>query len=276
MIAYVQNEYGGYKSASHQMRMLSNIKLQQQKTYSGTLTDGAKKRLTRCIELLVQSAKTRWQYDPIQGKEVKHRLSFITLTVSQSTNITAREAYDNCFVHFLQWLRRTMKVSTYVWKVEVQKRGQIHYHITTPSWIHYQAIRDKWNNLQRAAGYTEEYYKMKGHHDPNSTDIHEVINVKNHVGYLVKEFCKAIQNPNTTGKVWDASQNLKRSVYYSFEFNDENGMAAAELAEKGKIEALTTEQCEIWKGVLRDLRSIMTLEQMKNYDDHISSIRNKF
>lgn len=275
MIAYVQNEYGGYKSASHQLRMLSNIKLQQQKTYSGTLTDGAKKRLRRCIELLIQTTKERWQYDPIQGKEVKHRLSFITLTVSQSTNITAREAYDTCFVHFLQWLRRTMKVKTYVWKVEVQKRGQIHYHITTPSWIHYQEIRDKWNNLQRAAGYTAEYFKKTGHHDPNSTDIHKVKNMENWGDYIIKEIVKSIQNPNTTGKVWDASNNLKRSTYYSFEFQDENGMAVSELAEKGKVEALTLEQCEVWKGIVKDLRSIMTLEQMKAYDDHISSIRTK-
>ena len=164
---------------------------------------------------MCQSIKIRKIYNPVTQTIHPHRLSFITLTVSQKENLTARQVYKSCFEKFLRWLRQSQQVTTYVWKCEQQTRGQIHYHITTPSFIHYQYIRDKWNNLQRAAGYLTQYEKEHGHSNPNSTDIKEVKKIRNLSNYMIKEFCKSIQNPNTEGKIWDCSLNLKKYKYYS-------------------------------------------------------------
>lgn len=259
------NELNGWRWRANQ-----NLKKEK---YTGKLTEGAKKRLTKAIELLCQSIKTRWIENQVTGKRVRHRLSFITLTISQEKNITAREAYDKCFKHFIQWLRRTEKVNTYVWKCEIQRRGQIHYHITSPSWIHYQRIRDKWNNLQRQAGFIDEFKLKYGHDDPNSTDIHEVKAVKNLSGYLLKEFCKTIQNPDTTGKVWDCSQNLKAYKYYTVIENDLNSQLINQIITSSQDRIKNMDYCFIVNTKKLSQEQYLTLRQMKGYDDFLQMIR---
>lgn len=264
--------YGSSNSKSWQQRILQ-IKEDQKKAYSGQLTQGAKKRLTKAVDLMCQSVKTKKVYNRVLDRNVTHRLSYITLTVSQHENLTAREVYDKGFKQFLQWLRRSQKVNTYIWKCEVQKRGQIHYHITTPSYIFYQDIRDKWNNIQRGNGWLEDYYKLKGHYDPNSTDIHEVRKVNNLSGYLIKEFCKAIQNPNTTGKIWDCSLNLKKWGYYTINENECKNDLMSSLIDKNKVEAIPTDHCVILKMKTAQVIDVMDLKEVIAYDDFLTMIR---
>lgn len=261
-------------SSSLQLKRIQNMTLQQKKQYSGSLTAGTKKRLAKAIDLMVQSIKPQRIYSPVAMREITHRLSFITLTVSSQKNITAKEAYRKAFKHFIQWLRRTQKVTTYVWKAETQKRGQIHYHITTPSYIHYQEIKDKWNNLQRHAGWLEDYHKAKGHYNPNSTDIHEVRKVKDLSSYMIKEFCKTIQNAQTVGKVWDCSLNLKKHKYYRYHEFREDTILISEFIDKKKVDVITLENCIVVKFKKCHPTEAMNLHQIKRYDDFLTAIRN--
>ena len=194
IIGYTYKEYptgnSSYKSKEQKRLMLEARK----KAYTGKLTVGGKKRLTRAIELLCQSIKPKRIYNTTTKKKSTHRLSFITLTIPQKETITAKEGYSKVLAPFLKWMRQNHKVNTYIWKVEMQMRKQIHYHITTPAWIPHNEIKDKWNNLCSKAGWVKEYYEKYGHYKPNSTDVHAVRSVKNLSGYLTKEFCKSIQN----------------------------------------------------------------------------------
>lgn len=220
---------------------VANMAKNRQGAYCGRMTQGARKRMTRAISLMVQSLKPKTVWNP-EGFYQYHKLSFITLTVSNSHNLTAKTAYHLLFKHFLQWLRRTQGVSTYIWKAELQERGQIHYHITCPNFIYWKEIRGKWNELQRKAGLLTDYFQEHKHYDPNSTDIHAVEDQKKMDWYMVKELAKTIdikrlemkrvveslvqageipaekmqdfideytgQEINTEGKLWDCSENL--------------------------------------------------------------------
>lgn len=117
-------------------------------------------------------------FNNVTNKYVYHQLSFITLTVSSNENQTLDYCYTNLLKPFLRIMRNKHNLTTYIWKAEVQQRGQIHYHITTPLFIHYQIIKDVWNNIQRKLGLLDEFEKINGHSNPNSTDIHEVKHIK--------------------------------------------------------------------------------------------------
>lgn len=273
LILYELPDYYGSSSNKNWQQRIIQIKEDKKKAYSGQLTQGAKKRLTKAIDMMCQTVKKVKIYSRVLDKNVSHRLSFITITVSQHKNLTAREVYDKGFKQFLQWLRRSKKVNTYIWKCEVQKRGQIHYHITTPSYIFYQDIRDKWNNIQRQNNWLDDYYKLKGHYDPNSTDIKEVRKVNNLSGYLMKEFCKTIQNPNTTGKIWDCSLNLKKWRYYTINETDEKENIMSELIDKNKVEVIPTDFCIILKMKSATTVDVMNLKEVKGYDDFLTMIR---
>ncbi len=249
---------------------------QQKKAYSGKITEGAKKRLTRAISLLVESAENKKIFNPITGRDMWHRLSFITLTVSDSTrNIDGAEAYDKLLKHFLQWMRRTKKISTYVWKAEYQKRGQIHYHITTPSFIKWNEIKDKWNNLQRSAGLLTDYYARYGHYNPNSTDIHKVNKVDDLAAYLVKYFVKAYQNEKSVGgKVWDCSDNLKSQKYFTIVQRQFHHDFLLECVQQGEATLYQTDRFSIFKFTERPHTHLLDDSEMDHYNNHLNNIRN--
>jgi len=273
LILYELQDSTGYRWSRTKQQKAIQIKEVKETTYSGKLTKGAKKRLSKAIDLLCQTVRPKSIYNEVTGRQITHRLSFITLTISQKENITARESYDKGFKHFIQWLRRTKKVTTYVWKCEVQKRGQIHYHITTPSFIHYQEIRDKWNNIQRQNDWTNDYFKLKGHHNPNSTDIKEVRKVSNLSAYLIKEFCKTIQNPETEGKIWDCSLNLKKWKYYTITETTDKTEILSDMIDEKKIDAIPTDYCIVLKMKNVSNTEIMDLKELKGYEDYLTMIR---
>lgn len=273
LILYDQPEYFGSGNAKYLLNNRMQLEAAQKTAYTGKFSIGAMKRLARCIDLMVQSIEPKWIYNEVTKKRFKHRLSFVTLTVSQQENITAKDCYEKAFKHYLQWLRRTMKVNTYVWKAEIQKRGQIHYHITTPSFIPWQRIRDKWNNLQQQNGWTDDYYKLHGHYNPNSTDIHEVYKIKDISNYLKKEYCKAIQNDIGEGKCWDASDNLKGHKYFTVDETHQINLHISELMDRGIAQVEKLEQCMIVKFTNKPTTEILTLDKTILYNNFIDSIR---
>lgn len=210
------------------------------KPYSGKITKGAKKRLTRALSLFVQSSKQRWIYNTVTQRKQLFQLAFITLTVSDSNRmLTAKEAHSLLLEPFLLYLRRKHQVINYVWKAELQKRGQIHYHITIDQFIEYTAIKDTWNNLQRKAGLLDGYFKKYGTYSPNSTDIHSVKKIKNFEAYMVKYMCKENKDEaSTDGKVWDCSVTLKRSKYYTtaLTYGMERTIKYVEAAKLGTVQ----------------------------------------
>ena len=122
-------------------------------------------------------------------------------------------------------------MSTYIWKAEYQKNGQLHYHIITPSWIHYENIRNDWNSTLEQHGFLKCWRATYGNKIPNSTDVHAVYKVENLEAYLMKYLSKKskILSDNDksknhyeedtapaapppiekNGKVWDCSKNIK-------------------------------------------------------------------
>ena len=299
VLSYFQHEGSHFSKNPVNTLFGKNLPTDRLKAYSGKLSDGAKKRLGRAIDLLVQVATPQKIRNPTNGRYFTHRLSFITLTVSSTKNMTAREAYDKLLSPMLLYFRRSCRMTTYVWKAEVQKRGQIHYHITTPTYIQWRAIRDKWNYLQQAAGVIDDYRaeQLAWHHngftprpeffkkwplaaqqkayekgmaenwtDPNSTDIHKVQSVQNLSGYLQKEFCKTIQNPDTVGKIWDCSLNLKKFRYFALQETAAIHMRLQELEAKGLIYLKYFDQCTVIELPRKDITQLMDVKKIQEYD----------
>lgn len=247
IIAY--GKYVGTRSRSLLLFRKANMTIQKKKAYSGQVTQGMQKRITRAVNLLILSAKDRWILNEVTGREQKHKLSFITLTISENTkNIDAKEAYELLLKPFLQWMTKTKGVKTYIWKAELQKRGQVHYHITTHSFLNWKEIRSKWNYLQRKNDLLNDFHARFGHYDPNSTDVHEVYKKSDITGYLVKYIAKAeSQKDKTTGKLWDCSENLKGQKYPDYEINNEQIRYMEQIHSAGYMQSTYRDNCAIHK-----------------------------
>lgn len=297
------------------------------KTYSGNVKDGSRKAIKKAVDILLQVVPDRVIYNPVIKQYHHFKVGFVTLTMPfNDWFVDGKTAYKQLLKPFLEWLRKTKKCNTYIWKAERQKpidkegnykasEGQIHYHITIPVFIHFAEIRDKWNTL-----LYNNMYLSEDDRNPNSTDVHSVKNVKDLEGYLIKYIakinyshyedsnnnlielpkaqngkhyipddlpasvvlCNCIEyggkiiklNSSVEGKVWDCSNNLSETSYFSFEMQDENykriidvcdivAVRVVELdngtmyytTEEAKIQFLTIEQAtkyHFWKQKILD------------------------
>lgn len=213
------------------------------KTYSGKMTEHAAKRIKRAVEVLLFMSPEKTVFNPVTSRHTKFRLTFVTLTISCSTLISHKEAFEKGLKPFLRVARIKFGMQTYIWKAELQKRGQIHYHITTNCFIDYREIKSAWNNIQFRAGWLDEYFAKTGSWAANSTDIHAVHKIKRLDLYLAKYISKS--GGQIVGKVWDCSQNLKGKKYFTFEPSAQLLNEIEEDYARGKCKIISRDRCAI-------------------------------
>lgn len=126
----------------------------------------------------------KWIYSRKEKKKFKFRINFITLTLSEKQKISDQVVKDKMLTPFIEWLQRKHDVKMYVWKAEAQLNGNIHFHITIDRFIHWRAIRAKWNSIQIKAGQYNSFLTPDGYEDKNSTDVHSCKNPNEVARYL--------------------------------------------------------------------------------------------
>lgn len=280
---------GDFLSETRRKNLKEGRKLAYQYNKLGILSRGARKRMGKAIDILVMGAKKKTAINPKTGKQFDFKLSFVTLTISSSRIYKHSFCRDNLLQPFLRWLRRTAGANAYVWKAELQERGQIHYHLITDVFVDYRVLRKKWNELQEKNGILDDFKEKYGHSDPNSTDIHAVwkdSQVKNYLKkYFWKDYFKRKDDQGNEiecfdqeagkseedriidGKAWDCSVNLKKGSYLSVEIDMKFEIALTRLVESRQVEKIDLDSgVSLYRCVDRQ-RSIYDFFQ---YDDYFA------
>jgi hypothetical protein len=213
-------------------------------TYTGTVTASTMRRIRRTVDVLLQWSPAKTVWNPITLGPCTFRLTFLTLTISATELICHRAAYREGLGPFLDWLRRK-GVDHYIWKAELQARGQIHYHITCNRFIRYDEVRNEWNRLQGKAGWLNGFRAKHRHSNPNSTDIHAVSRVQRLDLYLSKYIAKADKTGKIQGKVWGCSRSLMAAKPFSVD-RDVTEDQAIEVAVRQRLaQVLKFDNCSI-------------------------------
>jgi hypothetical protein len=159
------------------------------------LSRKAAKRMGVAINALIYSASWKTVYVQDTGKYFRYKVNFITLTLPARQMHSDRDIVRLALSKFLEaWSKRRPGL-LYCWKAEVQDNGNIHFHITSNAFYHYQKLRDDWNHYMQALGYIT----LQGNPSPNSTDVHSVANIKNLpaylAGYMLKKdlYCRPLK-----------------------------------------------------------------------------------
>lgn len=212
------------------------------KTYSGKMTDHAARRIKKTVDLFLQHSPPRIIFNPVTLKHQPFQLSFVTLTISCPEIITSNESYERLLAPFLRKLRG-IGARQYIWKGELQKRGQPHYHLTLNEFVHHQEVRDIWNNLQTKAGYTNDYFQKHGHRNPPSTEIKSVRNLSRISMYLAKYLSKNEQQTGWIGKCWGCSDDLRKMKHFAFVDQWDTAELIGEALENKKARLVKMENC---------------------------------
>lgn len=276
VIAY--NEYVFERSGQHRASLSRHLKEVREKApaYSGVMTFGAKKRLTKAVSLLVQSSKMREIKNPVTGKYQSFKLSFITLTIPEcNIKPDAKFCNKHLLEPFLRTMRRKYGLKNYVWKLELQKNGMVHYHITSNMFILHSDIKSEWNNILRRSDLLLDYKARTGKDDPNSTDIKSVKNVKNLEAYLVKYVTKDTQNSEgVKTKIWDCSLSLKKQNYFTTHSTWDYQQRLRDLEAKGTVKSYAGDRYVIFKFKSNPVFEILNETEKRKYFIHINNIRN--
>jgi hypothetical protein len=230
-------------SASDKAKILANLHggeyTPETRWHKFSISDQARKTMLLKINWLYFMAKSRYK-KAISGKEIfNFKLNFITLTLSSKQVHPTAEITEKCFNQFLTEIRKMYKMENYVWRLEFQKNGNVHYHIVTDCYTDFHIVNKIWNRCQDKLGYVAAYTKKhitmslndyvreyedngkvsfeklryryakgkgSGWKIPNSTDVKSVSSGKQISFYIAKYFSKK-ENRNNACNPLDTKEN---------------------------------------------------------------------
>ena len=189
---------------------------------SGYISDQAKRKMSKAIEYLLATSQPKKVREKLSGKYLTVKTSFLTLTLPSKQIHDDKEIINICLNSMLNELRMWHNIKNYIWRAELQKNGNIHFHILTDRFIPWYDARNRWNRIVNKLGYVDRFHEKHGHRTPNSTDIHSTRRVKNLKAYLVKYMVKDEPPPlneitpemmerTQTGRTWSCNHELSQT-----------------------------------------------------------------
>lgn len=258
-------------------REISNLNLNKGYKTLGISSVTQKKIKLRCRVLMFCAKKKRIR--DLKGNIIRHRISFITLT------LPSKQVHDDKIITkvvlgtFLDRCRKIGLLENYIWKAEKQKNGNIHYHIITDSYCNRTIIYRYWllslNKLGYVERYTDKFRNMdlksysqeKFNRDKNdyqinkaywkgsknkwklppcydSRNISENSTIENYISkYISKSDCD--KDLQVKGRVWGCSNsvNLATEIFKNDEDFNKYGFELCKYVLKKEI--ITFDYCSI-------------------------------
>jgi len=145
------DEHGNISGTEHIKRAFHHFEI----------SASAQKNLRDKITWLYHLARSRYT-KTYSGKEIYNfKINFLTLTLPSKQIHPTTQITADCFNHFLTELRQRTKMENYVWRLEFQSNGNVHYHIVTDTYIDYFFCQKIWNRIINKLGYVDTYaHKM--------------------------------------------------------------------------------------------------------------------
>lgn len=126
-------------------------------SHNFTISDNAYRNLKRRINWLYYLAKSK-RVKTYSGKEIfNFKIGFITLTLPSKQKHCTSYVTKLMLNNFLTEIRTRTGMKNYVWRLEFQKNGNVHYHIVTDTYVDYHLIQKVWNSILKYHGYIEPY-----------------------------------------------------------------------------------------------------------------------
>ena len=123
------------------------------------ISENGRKRMLLKINWLYFMSKSRHKKS-ITGKEIYNfRINFLTLTLPSKQKHPTSVITNTCFNQFMTEIREKYEMQNFVWRLEFQKNGNVHYHIVTDTFTDFHIVQKIWNRCTEKLGYVAEYTK---------------------------------------------------------------------------------------------------------------------
>lgn len=148
------SSFGGFEEREEERKK----NLNKGYKHNGELSLTSKKKIINRILWLNQISEVK-TYKTKKGQYIQHKLSMLTLTLPSKMQHSPQFITENCLTRFLNLIRSYYKVKNYIWKLELQQNGNVHYHIITDAELDYNSLKKIWNKIINKYGYVDQYSK---------------------------------------------------------------------------------------------------------------------
>lgn len=131
---------------------VENEKNLEKNQHLGDLSLKAYKRIKKSINWLEYIADEK-----VTEKGLSYKVSMITLTIPSFSLELEEKRLKKVLNQFLTYARTVYNLHSYVWKAELTKAGNLHYHLLTSDIFGITDIRLKWNDLLLKEGLLDDY-----------------------------------------------------------------------------------------------------------------------
>lgn len=140
------------------MRSKDEVKKMPEKRFHDfNISVAAQNNIQQKINWLYQLARSRVAISKSGTTIYNFKMGFITLTLPSAQEHSTAVITNQCLNQFLTELRQEFGLTNYVWRLEFQKNGNVHYHIATDTFLDYDVIRPLWNRCLAKLGYVKRY-----------------------------------------------------------------------------------------------------------------------
>lgn len=179
----------------------NNIDNFSSKFHNYNISDNAYRTLKRRISWLYYLAKSK-SVKTYTGKDIYNfKIGFITLTLPSKQKTCTADVTSSLLNPFLTELRQRTNMKNYIWRLEFQENGNVHYHLITDTYLDFWFITKLWNRLLKSKGYIDDYTKK--FIGLNLSEYNKLVNAdgKTDFSVIAKRYAKGKKNkweqPNT-------------------------------------------------------------------------------
>lgn len=130
-----------------------------QRFHNFKISEQAQKTIKLKINWLYFLAKSK-TITTYSGKKIPDfKLNFATFTLPSKQKHPTKQITQECFNQLLTELRTRVKMNNYVWRLEFQKNGNVHYHLVTDVYVDFHFLQRIWNRIIEKLGYVSEFQK---------------------------------------------------------------------------------------------------------------------
>lgn len=138
------------------------------------------------------------------GRKVRWRLGFLTLTIPGSTSADHRALKRLVLDPFFTRARNVGGLRSYVWTAELQQRGAIHWHVILDHWLDKAAVARWWLQACKSSGVVD----MSDAGGVAATSVEILRNYNGTAAYAAKYIGKALGSGDITGSCWGGSHSV--------------------------------------------------------------------
>lgn len=152
-----KNSLGYWEYKEPKKSQNQSLKKLEKKFHNFTISKNSQRNLRQKIEYLFLYAKPR-KIKTYNGKILpSFKVLFLTLKLPSKQKHPSSQIITECLQPFMDLLRKRLRMKNYVYRVEYQKNGNIHFHICTDTYVDYYFAQKHWNKMLDKLGYIKDF-----------------------------------------------------------------------------------------------------------------------